>query len=93
VKPDIHLRIDHLMLDGVALPAGAARRLQAAVEAELGRLLTERGIPPDLRTSGAVPAVPAGVVNLAAGGSVSGMGTQIARAVYSGIGGAGGGAQ
>lgn len=85
VRPDVDLHIDRLVLDG--LPAGAtgSRQLQAAVEAELGRLLTERGLPRALAIRGDIERVDAGQVKTGAIARPEAAGAEIARAVYGGL--------
>lgn len=43
--PRIDLHIDRLVLDGVAVEPADRERFRAGLEAELARLLTERGLP------------------------------------------------
>ena len=60
--------------------------MQAAVEAELTRLLTENGLGATTGAGGAVPSVRANAIQLTSGSSPAKLGTQIAQSVYSGIG-------
>jgi hypothetical protein len=83
---NISLHIERLILDGIAVPPGEGPRLQAAVEAELGRLLAEGGLSPALLGGGAVPLLRASEVQLVNDGTPGRLGTQIARSVYQGIG-------
>jgi hypothetical protein len=76
---NVRLHIDRLILDGVPMSAADRPRLQAAVEAELARLIEANGITPAL-ASGIAPQI-----TLAA--DTTQLGTSIAHAVYSGIGG------
>lgn len=79
----VRLRIDRLVLDGVA---GADReRLTRAVETELGRLLRERGVPASLEAGRRIPSLDAGQVELRPGSSAEGLGAEVARAVYGGF--------
>lgn len=82
----INLHIDRLILDGIDLPHAQRPVLQAAVEAELGRLLAEGGVGTDLAGGGAVPSVKAGGFEMGGEGNPDQLGTQIARSVYGGIG-------
>lgn len=82
----INLHIDRLILDGIDLPHAQRPALQAAVEAELGRLLAEGGVGADLAGGGAVPSVRAAGFEMGADGNPDQLGTQIARSVYGGIG-------
>lgn len=92
-RPSIHVRIERLVLtsgDGLDLERRDGGAIQAAVEAELGRLLGEGGLRPDLASGGAVPSVRGGALETPsradAGAGPSALGTGIARAVYGGIG-------
>ena len=82
----IHLHIERLVLDGVAVAPGDSPRLQVAVERELTRLIRERGLAPGMSTGGAVDAVRGGEVRLEPKGSPAKLGRQVASAVYGGIG-------
>lgn len=82
----IQVHIERLILEGIPLEPAQRPLLQAAVEAELARLLAEGGLAAGFLSGGAVPAVRAGAIEL---GSTQGpvqLGQQIARAVYGGIG-------
>jgi hypothetical protein len=82
---NIRLHIERLVLDGLPIGAHDGRLVQAAVEAELSRLLTA-GIAPDAFGQGfAVPGVRADAVQLEAGATPQGIGTQVAQAVHGGI--------
>jgi hypothetical protein len=84
-RPSVHLRIERLILDGLPLTHSQGALVQAAVEAELSRLLTERGLTSSLLSGGALPSVRAGAIQLSSDGSPVQLGQQIAHAVYSGI--------
>lgn len=86
---NVRLHIERLVLDGLPLASGQSQVVQAAVEAELGRLIAESGVAPGLPALGAVPALAAGNIQLAPDASAAGIGAQIAHAVYGGIGGTG----
>jgi hypothetical protein len=83
---NVDLHVERLILDGISLSPSQQPQFQAAIEAELARLLAEGGLSPELAAGGAVPSLPAGTVQLAANGSPAHLGTQIARAVYGGMG-------
>ncbi|MBE9180869.1 hypothetical protein IQ268_20120 [Oculatella sp. LEGE 06141] len=83
---NVTLHIDRLILDGVSIPHAQRPLLQAAIEAELGRLITTNGIAPNWLAGGAVPTVPAGNIQLTADHHPTEMGQQIAQAVYRGLG-------
>lgn len=85
-RPDIHLYIDRLILDGLPVEQVHAPQVRRAVKSELTRLLTEKGLDTNLQAGGAVPSVPANGIQLLSGNNPSQIGTQIAKSVYSGIG-------
>ena len=84
---DIDVQIERLVLDGIDVPHAQRPLLQAAVETELTRLLTEGGISAELQPGGALPSVPAHAITLDDKADPARLGRQIARSVYSGIGG------
>jgi hypothetical protein len=82
---NIHLHIGRLVLDGLPIGAHDGPLVQAALEAELARLLT--GIAPEAFGQGfAVPSLRAEAVRLDAGATPQGIGAQVARALHKGIG-------
>ena len=81
----IYLHIERLVLEGV--PADQPRLLRQALEQELTGRLTEGGLAPELRRGGAVPHVRGGSIDLSQKSHSANLGTQIAGAVYRGIGG------
>ena len=83
---NINLHIEQLILEGVPLPLSQRPQVQAAVEAELGRLMTEGGLASHLQAGGTVPQIRAGVIQLSSGANPQQLGRQIAHAVYQGIG-------
>jgi hypothetical protein len=83
---NLHLHIDRLILDGVEVPLGKPRVLQAAVESELVRLLTAGGISADIARGGARPDVGAKPIRLESAKDPVALGRRIARSVYGGIG-------
>ena len=83
---NVRLHIERLVLDGLTVTPAERPLLQAALEAELGRLLTAGGVSPDLQSGIAVPSVRAGGIELARDGGPERLGAQIAQAVYGGIG-------
>jgi hypothetical protein len=84
--PNLELHIDRLILDGISLSHAQRPLLQAAVEAELGRLLTKGGLGAEWRSSGAVPSVSTPAIQLSPDGNPTQWGHQIAQSVYQGIG-------
>jgi hypothetical protein len=83
---NINLHIERLILDGLQVGRNQEPHVQAAVEAELTRLLSENGLASHFKTGGAVPRLDASAMHLTASSSPIQMGTQIARSVYSGMG-------
>ena len=82
---NVKLHIERLVLDGVAA-SGQPQLLQAAVQAELTRLLTEGGIAPALAGGTALPRIALPGIAAGPGDSPAALGTRIAGAVYGGIG-------
>lgn len=82
---NLEVRIERLVLEGIALTPEQRPRVQAALEAELTRLLAEGGLDPVLLESGALPRVPAGSFTLSGDGDPPQLGQQIAQAVYGGL--------
>lgn len=84
--PDIRLRIERLVLEGIDLPAHQWPLLQAAVEEELGRFLTASGVAPHLVAGMTVASVPAAAIALTEQSNPIVLGQRIAHAIYTGIG-------
>ncbi|MGH8527538.1 MAG: hypothetical protein ACREXY_26010 [Gammaproteobacteria bacterium] len=82
----INLHIERLVLDGFPMERGRASLVQAAVEAELTRLLASGGLSDDLQSGSALYNVRTAGIQLANDGSPARLGEQIAGAVYGGIG-------
>jgi len=82
----INLHIERLILDGLPVASNQGPLVQAALEAELARLLGVNGLSRELRAGGAVPEVAAGPLQLTTESTPSKLGQQIAQAVYGGIG-------
>lgn len=85
-QSNIHLHIERLILDGLPIERAQGPHVQAAVEAELTRLLAGNGLASDLQGGGAVPNLNVNAIQLAAGSGPAQIGTQIAQSVYGGIG-------
>jgi hypothetical protein len=83
---NIELHIERLILDSLPIERSQAPHIQAAVESELTRLLTENGLAASLQGGGAVSSVQANAIQLAPGSSPAQMGAQIAQSVYGSIG-------
>ena len=80
----IALHIGQLVLHGV--PAAHRQQVGEAVRQELARLLSEGGLSADLAAGGAVPRLEAGSLTMRPGAAPEALGTQVAQAVYSGLG-------
>ena len=82
----IEVHIERLVLEGLPVSGRDRDRVHAAMAAELSRLIRGQGIARALRTGGAAPSVRADDVRVEHQASPRRLGTQIARAVYSGLG-------
>ena len=82
---NINLHIERLVLDGLEIAPEQRPVLQAAVERELSRLLTERGLSPSLAQGIAVPQISTGGIQLINSNPTQ-IGQHIAQSVYGGIG-------
>ena len=83
---NITVHIDRLILDGISLAHGQRPCLQAAIEAELARLLAANGLASNLQTHGAWPSLSAAPIELQNTNEPGQLGKQIAQAIYRGIG-------
>ena len=86
---NINVHIERLILDGLPIARHQGSLVQAAVEAELARLLAADGLTPSLLKGGALSHVQTGGIQLAGEGDPGQLGQQIAQAVYGRIGGEG----
>ncbi len=84
---NINIHIERLILDGLPVTHSQRPLVQAAVEAELVRLLMADGLAPRLQAGGVMPYVPGGGIQVTGDGDPQRLGQQIAQAVYGGIGG------
>lgn len=82
---NIHVHIDSLVLDGLPVDAGDGGLVQAALEAELTRLLAAGALAPGLRAGGARPSVPSEEIDLTGDATPATLGQRIGEAVYGGI--------
>lgn len=80
----IDLHIGELVLDG--FPHLDRAQLGAVVRQELVRLLAERGVPAGLSHGSMVASRDGGEFHLAPGSNAQAVGSQIAQAVYGGLG-------
>ncbi|WP_028580790.1 hypothetical protein [Desulfogranum japonicum] len=83
---NINLHIERLVLDGLELGPGQGAKVQAAVEAELSRLLQEGGIAPGIQNGGELPSIRTKPLQVSSSTSPNTLGVQIAQSVYGGIG-------
>ena len=80
----IKVHIERLVLEGLPVGRSQGPQVQAAVQAELSRLLAEGGLGQELAAGGAVPSVPAESIRLNGGGAGE-VGRQIAGSIYGGM--------
>ena len=84
MKPaSIELHIEELVLDG--FDAGDPHRVAETVEAELGRLFDEGGVPPALSRGGDLAQLDGGPFVAVPGMGSEEVGVAVARAVYGGL--------
>ena len=81
----IKIHIERVILDGMEVEH--ARLLRRKLEQELSRQLRQGSLSPEFRGGGAVPSVKGGTIEIGRRQPAAKLGTQIARAVYAGIGG------
>jgi len=82
---NIHLHIERLVLDGLPIGAHQGRLVQAAMEAELSRLLAAGAAPDSFGHGFAVPSVRTDPVQLRGDATPRDIGAQVAQAVHGGI--------
>ena len=82
---NVHLHIERLVLDGVSLTPDRRDLLQATIQNELSRLLSNGGLSVELQAGGAAPRVSGGHIQVGRTDPIA-LGTQIGQAVYAGIG-------
>ncbi|SHJ56068.1 hypothetical protein SAMN05444159_0920 [Bradyrhizobium lablabi] len=83
---NIRLHIERLVLDGLPVTSAQGPRVKAAIEAELGRLLSEGGISHELAAGAVLPSVSAPSVHAPRGVAPAQLGKQIAQSVFAGVG-------
>jgi hypothetical protein len=83
---DINLQIEQILLEDIDLSYGERLRLQAAVEAELSRLLTTHELPPHLQAGIAIPRISANL-DLPEKPNPAHLGKQVAQSIYQNING------
>lgn len=79
---NINIDIEKLSLEGMPISPSQTRLLQAAVAAELERLLANEGLPDNLFSGGVVPG---GAIQVKPGTNPTQMGQQIAQEIYRGM--------
>lgn len=80
---NITIHIERLILDGLPVTSSQGPLVQAALEAELTRLLVDQGLR--VSSAGAVPEVSAGSIQLKEHGKPAQLGHRIAQVVYGGL--------
>lgn len=83
---NINLYIERLVLHGLDIAPEQRHLIQASVETELTRLLTDGGLAPSLAQGVAVPRISTDGIQLTAGDNPTQLGQHIAQSVYGGIG-------
>jgi len=78
----IHLHIERLVLDGFALDAAQGPAVQAAVQAEVSRLLAEQGLGDGYRQGGALAYVRGADLQPTAAPGPEPLGRQIGAALH-----------
>lgn len=81
----IKVHIDRLIMDGMPVKGHEGAVVQRAMEEELARLITEGGLSTEFASGRAYPEVPSRNISVS-GSDAKGIGREIARAVYGGIG-------
>jgi hypothetical protein len=80
---NVRVHIERLVLDGLPVGRAQAGAVRAAVEAELARLLGERGLGEV--SGGAVDRLPGGVMQVGEGARPAEVGGRIAEALHRSI--------
>jgi hypothetical protein len=83
---NVNLHIERLILEGLDTNPAQRRVLKSAIESELGQLLTTAGVSPEIRDAGALARIETPSIQLGRADEPSKLGTQIAGAIYGGIG-------
>jgi len=82
-QTSIEVHIEELLLHGLPLSRGQSSEVQAAVETELARLLTEQGL--NYSSSGFTPDLSAASIEPGRNNQPGHLGLQIAQAIYGGL--------
>ena len=80
MNPRLELEIGELILRG--LPYAQRHAIAAAIEAELTRMLAERGLPPGLATGETIPDVRLSGLQFTEGARPGAIGADIAGQIY-----------
>lgn len=80
----VNLDIEELVLHGFS--PGDRHRIGQAVEFELARLITERGVPASLSREGELARMDGGTFDMSPNSRPEVVGGQVARSVYGGFG-------
>lgn len=78
--PPLDLHIERLVVRGPGLPG--RHRLAPAIQAELERLIAERGLPAGLAGGGSAVHLPGGTYRVKAGAGAEAIGAEIARRLH-----------
>ena len=82
---NVKLHIEKLVVDGASFAGSDGSKLQAAVQAELSRLIAREGISRAFHGGGAMPALRVTPIASNTTRNPSDFGTAIARAVHGGL--------
>ena len=82
---NINLHIERLILEGIPVSHGGGPHVQAAIEAELTRLIAASGVSGGFHAGDSVPSIRAGDIQVAAADSHADLGRHIAGALHEGI--------
>ncbi|HEX4953037.1 MAG TPA: hypothetical protein VF017_06555 [Thermoanaerobaculia bacterium] len=81
----VHLHIERLVLDGLPLGPRERRELEAALGAELGRLLAQGPLHPELAAGQAVPSLRAPDLPMPQNQGPTALGQGLARSIHGGL--------
>jgi hypothetical protein len=84
-RPNIHLHIDRIALEGISLNLAERKQFQAALESELTQLLTHGGLSSALSSGAALASLSTLNIHMTTGEPTA-LGQEIGRAIYGGIG-------
>lgn len=84
---NVTLHIERLIVDEALLQRGQRAGLQAAVQAELGRLLAAGEFPATWSNGSATPHLRGGDIQVGQAANVAALGGQIAQSLYGAMGG------